>query len=210
MGNPSGIVFKNNVGKNPGVMRNYMYGVCVAVYGARDVSVIGTKCYDIRSWKRTCKNCNSCLAYVHDNWFGAVYPDGNTISMYNNEYLYTDGTRIPITDRPLVRSDVGSRAHILLSLPLSSQVLGVADEVYAASAQKVELLNAEVDEAVRHQSDESRWCLITLLGCGMLACGLFFLWGVHRSTSQKRGFTFSKDASEIESEFSSDEEATVE
>merc|ERR1712196_683747 len=34
--NPSGIVFRNNVGKNAGVARAYMYGVCMAVYGAKD------------------------------------------------------------------------------------------------------------------------------------------------------------------------------
>merc|ERR1719453_829078 len=45
--NPSGTVFRNNVGKNPGVMRNYMYGVCVAVYGAGEVTFTGTKCYDL-------------------------------------------------------------------------------------------------------------------------------------------------------------------
>merc|ERR1712146_703911 len=32
--------------------------------------------------------CNSCLAYVHDGWFGAVYPDGNTINLTGNEYFY--------------------------------------------------------------------------------------------------------------------------
>merc|ERR1712151_524087 len=79
--NPSGIVFRNNVGKNAGVTRDYMYGVCVAVYGAKDVAFIGTKCYDVKKCNRKCITCNSCLAYVHDNWFGAVYPDGNAITM---------------------------------------------------------------------------------------------------------------------------------
>merc|ERR550537_1277045 len=45
--NPAGNVFKNSVGKNAGVTRAYGYGVCLAVYGARDVTITGTKCYDL-------------------------------------------------------------------------------------------------------------------------------------------------------------------
>lgn len=132
--NPSGNVFKNNVGKNAGVTRNYGYGVCVAVYGAKDVTFTGTKCYDRaqKDWNPgqvphgngACANgafCNSCLAYVHDGWFGAVYPDGNTINIYDNEYYYMDEPTkaIPDSDRPMIRTDGGSHAHVVTS-PTSS------------------------------------------------------------------------------------------
>merc|ERR1719230_1023002 len=53
--NSSGNVFVNNVGKNPGVVRNYFYGVCIAVYGAKDVSFSGNKCYDVKKWNRDSK-----------------------------------------------------------------------------------------------------------------------------------------------------------
>jgi hypothetical protein len=121
--NPTGNVFRNNVGKNAGATRNYGYGVCVAVYGAKDFTVSGTQCYDRRSWNPhqpddQCKNgkyCNSCFAYVHDGWFGAVYPDGNTINLQNNKYYYMDAPteEIPSSDRPFFRSDSNSKAHII-------------------------------------------------------------------------------------------------
>jgi hypothetical protein len=128
--NPSNVVFRNNTGKNPGVTRDYMYGVCVAIYGAKTVTVTGTKCYDRsqKDWNPgqfpsgdpACQHgayCNSCLAYVHDGWFGAVYPDGNTINLAGNEYFYMgDGaTSIPIppTDRPLIRQDKNSKARVI-------------------------------------------------------------------------------------------------
>lgn len=126
--NPSNCVFRNNVGKNAGATRNYFYGVCVAVYGAKDVTITGTTCYDRsrQSWNpgqvpagnAACNNgpfCNSCLAYVHDNWFGAVYLDGNKIRIYENHYLYMDepSVAIPASDRPQIRSDIGSRANIV-------------------------------------------------------------------------------------------------
>jgi len=41
-------MFRNNVGKNPGVTRDYGYGVCAAVYGAREVTITGLKCYDLK------------------------------------------------------------------------------------------------------------------------------------------------------------------
>eukprot|EP00746_Dinoflagellata_sp_MGD_P011957 gnl/MRDRNA2_/MRDRNA2_125286_c0_seq1.p1 gnl/MRDRNA2_/MRDRNA2_125286_c0~~gnl/MRDRNA2_/MRDRNA2_125286_c0_seq1.p1 ORF type:complete len:463 (+),score=59.37 gnl/MRDRNA2_/MRDRNA2_125286_c0_seq1:91-1479(+) len=132
--NPTGnIFFRNNVGKNAGVTRAYMYGVCVAVYGATQVTITGMKCYDrgrntwnpgqVPTGNGACQHgpyCNSCLAYVHDHWFGAVYPDGNTINMYNNEYMYMDQptTAIPSTDRPHIRKDAGSNAHIINSSAL--------------------------------------------------------------------------------------------
>mmetsp|Transcript_28208 Transcript_28208/g.76376 ORF Transcript_28208/g.76376 Transcript_28208/m.76376 type:complete len:424 (-) Transcript_28208:140-1411(-) len=110
---PAGIVFRNNVGKNAGVTRGYDYGVCVAVYGAADVAFTGTRCYD-PPMNAACANgpfCNSCLAYVHDGWFGAVYPEGNRISFSGNEYLSMDGR--PISDRPQVRSDAHSKARVV-------------------------------------------------------------------------------------------------
>jgi len=110
---PAGIVFRNNVGKNAGVTRNYGYGVCIAVYGAMDVTFTGTKCYD-PPMNNACENgpfCNSCLAYVHDGWFGAVYPDGNSIQFNGNEYFSMSGS--PITDRPLVRNDKNSAARVV-------------------------------------------------------------------------------------------------
>lgn len=128
--NPSNNIFINNVGKNTGATRNYGYGVCVAIYGAKDVTFTGMKCYDRaqKDWNpgqvpkgnEACNNgayCNSCLAYVHDAWFGAVYPTGNTIRLYGNEYLYMDGTPIPETDRPQIRNDTdkGSKANIITS-----------------------------------------------------------------------------------------------
>lgn len=123
--NPSGCVFRGNVGKNPGVTRDYMYGVCVAVYGAKDVTITGTKCYDLgeHDWNPgqpdgACQNgkfCNSCLAYVHDGWFGAVYPDANTITLHSNEYFYmsSPNTPVPQTDRPHIRTDTNSKAHVV-------------------------------------------------------------------------------------------------
>merc|ERR1712066_201485 len=99
-----------------------MYGVCVAIYGAKQVTITGTKCYDLsqEDWNAgqvphgddACKHgafCNSCLAYVHDGWFGAVYPQGNSMKFSGNEYLSMDGR--PITDRPIIRTD-NSNAHI--------------------------------------------------------------------------------------------------
>jgi len=124
---PSGCVFKNNVGKNPGVTRDYGYGVCVAVYGAKDVTITGTKCYDRSDWNpgqvphgdAKCLNgayCNSCLAYVHDGWFGAVYPSPNSIKIYGNEYIYMDGEKqgqpIQSSDRPMLRQDANSNANV--------------------------------------------------------------------------------------------------
>mmetsp|Transcript_103495 Transcript_103495/g.183855 ORF Transcript_103495/g.183855 Transcript_103495/m.183855 type:complete len:479 (+) Transcript_103495:28-1464(+) len=125
--NPSQNVFRNNVGKNPGVTRNYGYGVCVAVYGAMDLTISGTKCYDrgpewnsgqVPHGDAACQNgayCNSCLAYVHDGWFGAVYPQGNSIHLDNNEYFYMaePDKSIPPSDRPKIRSDANSNANIL-------------------------------------------------------------------------------------------------
>jgi hypothetical protein len=110
--NSAGNIFKNNVGKNPGVVRSYFYGVCIAVYGAKDMTFVGNKCYDVKKWNRNAKNSNSCMAYVHDNWFGAVYPEGNAIKFQKNEYLYLDGTIIMTADRPHVRSDKRSLARI--------------------------------------------------------------------------------------------------
>ncbi|CAE8656096.1 unnamed protein product, partial [Polarella glacialis] len=114
----SGIVFRNNVGKNAGVTRGYGFGVCVAVYGAKHVTITGMKCYDRKDWNGACKRgpfCNSCLAYVHDGWFGAVYPDGNSINIYGNEYLYMDEPTKPIADRPQIRTDSKSNAHVVTS-----------------------------------------------------------------------------------------------
>lgn len=131
--NPSNTVFRNNVGKNAGVTRNYGYGVCVAIYGGMDVTVTGTKCYDRsqQDWNpgqypygnNACQHgafCNSCLAYVHDGWFGAVYPNGNTIHIYGNEYYYMDDPtrQIPESDRPLIRRDRKSNANIITNPPV--------------------------------------------------------------------------------------------
>merc|ERR1719419_76823 len=126
--NPAGIEFRNNVAKNPGVTRDYGYGVCVAVYGAKRVTITGMKCYDQRNWSpgqvpsgnEACPHgayCNSCLAYVHDGVFGAVYRDGNTINIYDNEYLYMDNQTEQINDRPQIRTDKGSNAHVVTSPP---------------------------------------------------------------------------------------------
>jgi hypothetical protein len=111
-GSPAGIVFRNNVAVNPGVTRNYGYGVCVAVYGAKDVTITGTKCYDLdeEKWNKQ-PFSNSCLAYVHDGWFGAIYPQGNTINIHDNHYLYMNKTNKEIPDspgRPAVRRDPGA------------------------------------------------------------------------------------------------------
>eukprot|EP00930_Biecheleria_cincta_P014269 TRINITY_DN12359_c0_g1_i1.p1 TRINITY_DN12359_c0_g1~~TRINITY_DN12359_c0_g1_i1.p1 ORF type:complete len:457 (+),score=59.68 TRINITY_DN12359_c0_g1_i1:60-1430(+) len=126
--NPSGSVFRNNVGKNPGVTRNYGYGVCVAVYGAKDVTITGTKCFDrsqpdwnpgqVPSGNDACLHgayCNSCLAYVHDGWFGALYPGGNQIKIYGNEYLDMSNPQnsLQTADRPLIRSDPNSNAQVV-------------------------------------------------------------------------------------------------
>merc|ERR1712216_243774 len=118
--NASGVVFANNVAKNPGVTRNYGYGVCVAIYGGSDVEFRGNKCYDRRqgdwnpgqvpSGDGACHNgpfCNSCLAYVHDGWFGAVYPANNSVRLHDNEYFDATGEPIPSSDRPKYRRDAG-------------------------------------------------------------------------------------------------------
>merc|ERR1712113_512463 len=113
----------NNVGINPGVTRDYGYGVCVAIYGVKQATITGTKCYDLKHWNpeqvphgdKACLHgpfCNSCLIYVHDGWFGAVYPDGNTIRIHNNEYLFMDAPMKRIEDRPIYRTDDNSNAHV--------------------------------------------------------------------------------------------------
>lgn len=106
--NPSGVVFQNNVAKNPGVTRHYGYGVCAAVYGAKDVTITGLKCYDLENqyWNKQPRS-NGCMVYVHDGWFGAIYPPGNNINLNHNEYYYMDRptTPIPKSDRPGVRVD---------------------------------------------------------------------------------------------------------
>ena len=118
----SGIVFRNNVGRNAGVTRNYGYGVCIAVYGAMDVEFTGNTCYDLAEWNAgqypagnsACLNgpyCNSCMAYIHGNWFGAIFPENNAMKLNNNEYLLEDGT--PITDRPWIRNDAGAGDNIV-------------------------------------------------------------------------------------------------
>lgn len=119
----SNITFRDNVAKNAGVTRNYGYGVCVAVYGGLGVEVTGTSCHDIRDWNPSqpddaCLNgmyCNSCLAYVHDGWFGAIYPDNNTINIHDNTYVYMDdGSAIPVSEeRPLIRHDSNSSANVV-------------------------------------------------------------------------------------------------
>jgi hypothetical protein len=124
--NSSGIVFKNNVGRNTGASRGpYSYGVCIAVYGSRDVTFTGTKCYDLRDWNRgqeptgngRCMHgpfCNSCMAYIHGNWFGTIYPSDNSIKLHDNEYLYEDdGSPIPESERPQIRNDKGSGDNIV-------------------------------------------------------------------------------------------------
>jgi len=125
--NPSGVLFRNNMGKNPGVTRNYIYGVCAAVYGAKDVTITGTKCYDLgkSEWNRGKKSANSCMAYVHDGWFGAIYPDGNTIHIHDNEYFYMadPNTPIPQSDRPQIRSDSHSNAHIVTQSSSAAVIL---------------------------------------------------------------------------------------
>jgi len=125
---PTGIIFRNNVAKNAGVTRDYGYGVCLAIYGAQVATVTGLKCYDRRHWNpgqvplgdAACLHgpfCNSCLAYVHDNWFGAVYSEGNSVRLYDNEYLYMDAPTERITDRPEIRTDVGSKAAVVKTSP---------------------------------------------------------------------------------------------
>jgi len=122
--NQSNAVFKNNTGKNPGVTRDYQYGVCVAVYGAMNVTFNKTICYDLDSeqWNPSQPNaqcqhgkyCNSCLAYVHDGWFGAYYPTGNNISLHDNKYFTLHGATITDRNYPnWTRSDPPYKAHII-------------------------------------------------------------------------------------------------
>jgi len=124
--NSSHIVFRNNVGKNTGATRGFGYGVCIAVYGTMYAEFTGTKCYDRRHWNSGqdpsgnsgCLNgpyCNSCMAYVHDNWFGAIYAEGNEVHFRNNDYFYMDdGSDILASDRPQIRHDRNSGANIVL------------------------------------------------------------------------------------------------
>jgi hypothetical protein len=106
--NPSGVVFRNNVAVNPGVTRDYGYGVCAAIYGAKGVEITGLTCYDLsnQAWKKQA-NANGCMAYVHDGWFGAIYPPGCQINIHDNQYFYMDQptTPIPASDRPMIRND---------------------------------------------------------------------------------------------------------
>jgi hypothetical protein len=132
--NPTGIIFRNSVARNPGYTRGYGWGTCVAVFGAKEVTFTGIKCYDTRNWTHNCFTTpysswqpvstgnaicagNSCLAYVHANFCASVYLPGNTINILDSDYLYMDAPTqsIPETDpeRPLVRHDVGQPANII-------------------------------------------------------------------------------------------------
>merc|ERR1712048_261946 len=94
--NPTGIIFRNSVARNPGYTRGYGWGTCVAVFGAKEVTFTGIKCYDIRNWTHNCfpsadtgnEICagNSCLAYVHVDFCGSVYLPGNSINIFDSEY----------------------------------------------------------------------------------------------------------------------------
>jgi hypothetical protein len=114
--NDAGVVFKNNVAVNTGVTRKYFYGVCAAVYGARNVTFTGLKCYDLskQAWNRNPRS-NGCMVFVHDGWFGAVYPPGNSITVQDSEYLYMDAPngQIPESDRPAVRIESWGGAHVV-------------------------------------------------------------------------------------------------
>jgi hypothetical protein len=116
--NPSGVVFRNNVAVNPGVTRNYGYGVCAAIYGAKDVEITGLKCYDIGTpqYKHQA-NANGCMVYVHDGWFGAIYPPGNTIKLSNNEWYDMTNTDTKIADgaggRHRVCNDKWDKNHVV-------------------------------------------------------------------------------------------------
>eukprot|EP00929_Paragymnodinium_shiwhaense_P028688 TRINITY_DN16585_c0_g1_i2.p1 TRINITY_DN16585_c0_g1~~TRINITY_DN16585_c0_g1_i2.p1 ORF type:complete len:474 (+),score=66.19 TRINITY_DN16585_c0_g1_i2:90-1511(+) len=137
---PAGIVFRNNVGVNPGPTRDYMYGVCIAVYGARDVTFSGTQCYDVRSWNGK-PNSNSCMAYVHDNWFGAIYPEGNKIRFEENSYMYMDAPTeaIPTDQRPLVKSDSpGAKIDNVPADPSSLTGRRLAETAASAAVEQVQ------------------------------------------------------------------------
>jgi len=109
-GGGAGVVFENLVGKNPGVARHgqpYGYGVCVAVYGAKEVTFRNLTCYDVKwkypqffrsaNWIKDSYH-NSALANIWDS-FAAVYPPGASITFDNNKYLWMNDSK-PITDRP--------------------------------------------------------------------------------------------------------------
>ncbi|CAK0788553.1 unnamed protein product [Prorocentrum cordatum] len=140
---PAGNVFRNSVAKNVGVARNYGYGVCVAIYGARDVTVTGIRCIDLGpddwnpgqdpSGNEKCEwgpNCNSALAIIHDGWFGAVYPEGNTVNIYDNEYVDFDGN--PITDRPKVRLQGDTSANYVSTAPPVQQASMLREPISTA------------------------------------------------------------------------------
>mmetsp|Transcript_24904 Transcript_24904/g.50504 ORF Transcript_24904/g.50504 Transcript_24904/m.50504 type:complete len:489 (-) Transcript_24904:269-1735(-) len=116
--NPVGNVFRNNVAVNPGMTRWYKYGVCVAIYGAKELTVTGNKCYDTRDFGQGCcqpDHCNSCLAMVHGGWFGAVYPQGNKINITGNAYYYMDkpAEHIPQSSRPMVKKSRADAANVI-------------------------------------------------------------------------------------------------
>jgi hypothetical protein len=114
--NDAGVVFKNNVAVNTGVTRKYFYGVCAAVYGARNVTFTGLKSYDLSKKARNRNpRSNGCMVFVHDGWFGAVYPPGNSITVQDSEYLYMDAPngQIPESDRPAVRIESWGGAHVV-------------------------------------------------------------------------------------------------
>jgi len=187
--NSSGNVFINNVGKNPGVVRNYFYGVCIAVYGAKDVSFVGNKCYDVKKWNRESKNSNSCLAYVHDNWFGAVYPDGNAIKFEKNEYLYLDGTVIHNVERPHVRSD--KRSLVRISSDSRSFKSSWASDFSASHFSEI-------------NSNSIPWWVTPMVVIGMVSIASIAIgFSCQMCSTRKRDFEFSDIGS-------TDEEAAVE
>jgi len=119
LGDAKGIVFKNSVAANPGVLRDYMYALCWATYGLKEVTFEDMTCYDIRhNWRKDGHNgnpmclgnkfwfCNAAGGYFHSGYFGAYYPEGYKINLRGNKYLYIDnGEPINDPDRPMYRHD---------------------------------------------------------------------------------------------------------
>ncbi|CAK0788554.1 unnamed protein product [Prorocentrum cordatum] len=109
----------------------------------QDVTVTGIRCIDLGpddwnpgqdpSGNEKCEwgpNCNSALAIIHDGWFGAVYPEGNTVNIYDNEYVDFDGN--PITDRPKVRLQGDTSANYVSTAPPVQQASMLREPISTA------------------------------------------------------------------------------
>jgi hypothetical protein len=145
------------------------------------------------------------MAYVHDNWFGAVYPDGNAIKFEQNAYLYLDGTAIKTADRPHVRSDKRSFARIandVLNFKSSWTSDSSTSDFSEAASQSI--VSFDVGQGNQMQSHSSPWWVTSMVVIGILSvASIAIVFFYQRRRKIKRDFEFSDVGS-------TDEEAFVE